>query len=166
MFVNQAFLDWGLEKDFLINISSHTANLWDGGNRPVSMTTLDTVGKGIVGMLAHLEETKNRAVYVHDTVISQLELIDIVKSIDGKEWETKQASTKEAREQAAKDLASGDQSKIMPALFGGLNSAIYAEGYGNDLTGRTDNELFGIKEMGREEVKEVVRKIVEGKNKA
>lgn len=61
---NNAFLDWGLEKNILLNWKEDKSKLFDGGNNVFSTSTLDSVGQAVVGALTHPGETKNRFVYV------------------------------------------------------------------------------------------------------
>ena len=157
LFFNQMFFDWGIGNGFIVNVKEHTATLYDGGTRPVSATRLDTIGKGIVSVLAHLEETKNRVVYIQDALVSQKDLIDIVKSVDGKEWNTTDASTTELRDEAYAELKKGKDGNIGKAMMGSLMSAIFAEGYGNDFSDRLDNDLLGIPQMSKQEVEDLVK---------
>ena len=163
---NHLFFDWCMENGFLISIKDHSATIYDGGSRPVSMTRLDTVGKAVVGVLAHLEETKDRIVYVQDTAMSQNALISMVKSIDGKEWTLKNVDTTKSREDAYVELKKGDKADIGSAMMGFLTSAIWAEGYGNDFSDHVDNDLLGIPQMTKHEVEKFVRGVVENNGKA
>ena len=52
---------------------------------------------------------------------------------------------------------------IMKAMVDFLPKAIIGEGYGGDFTGRTDNELLGVKEVKEdEEIRAIMREIVQG----
>ena len=85
---NNAFLDWGLQKNLLLNWKESKPKLFDGGKNVFSATTLDSVGQADVGVLSHPEETTNRFVYVKDIDISQNQLLEIAKKVDpGKTWE-------------------------------------------------------------------------------
>lgn len=97
------FLDWGLDTGMVINVKEGKAKLYDGGNTIVSFTTTTTTAKAIVGCLQHLEETKNRGVYVQDIATSQNHIIELSKKVQPeKEWATELADTavmeKEAHE--------------------------------------------------------------------
>jgi putative NADH-flavin reductase len=158
---NNAFFDWGLRVGFIVNLKSHTARLYDGGDRPVSMTRLDAIGKAVVGVLNNLSETANREVYVHETVLSQKEIIAIAKEIDGKEWETTEYDLIKGLNDSLEKLKGGKPEDVGPAILGTLLPAPFAEGYGNDYSLQADNELLGVKMLSREEVKEVIRGILE-----
>ncbi|KAK4555224.1 hypothetical protein LTR86_007520 [Recurvomyces mirabilis] len=155
---NGAFLDWGLEYDFLLKMKEHSITIFDQGEQPFSTTTLATVAKAVVGVFEHLKETKNRAVYVQDTVITQNVLLQMAKKASGTEdWKVERVTSEDWYQKAMAALGnspSGEEvGKIMVDL---LYPSIYTEGYGGDFSGKNDNELLGIKEMSREEVEKVV----------
>ncbi|KAK5074783.1 hypothetical protein LTS08_005648 [Lithohypha guttulata] len=90
---NNVFFDWGLEVGFILNPKKHKGTLYDGGDVPFSTTRLSTIGKAVVGIIENQEATKNRAVFIHDAVVTQKRLIQLYESIDGKECETEVKST-------------------------------------------------------------------------
>ncbi|KAK5087005.1 hypothetical protein LTR05_004176 [Lithohypha guttulata] len=90
---NNVFFDWGLEVGFILNPKKHKGTLYDGGDVPFSTTRLSTIGKAVVGIIENQEATKNRAVFIHDAVVTQKRLIQLYESIDGKECETGVKST-------------------------------------------------------------------------
>ena len=61
---NGAFLDWGIEQSFLLDLKLGKPRIFDGGDQFFASTTLESVGQAVVGVLKHPDETKNRAVYV------------------------------------------------------------------------------------------------------
>ncbi|SPO06191.1 related to 2`-hydroxyisoflavone reductase [Cephalotrichum gorgonifer] len=156
---NNAFFDWGIRVGFIINAKTHVTTLPDGGNRRFSVTRLSTIGKALVGVLANLDETKNKSVYVHDAAITKNELIAIFKKIDSQEWATTITDTAEIEADAYAELAK-ENPDIQSAMVGFIARAIYGEGYGGDFTERLWNELLGLPVLTAVEVEEVVRSIV------
>ncbi|EIN05894.1 NAD(P)-binding protein [Punctularia strigosozonata HHB-11173 SS5] len=76
------FLNCGIYTGFLLgSMKERKVEIYEGGAKKLSATTLATVGKGVVGVLRHLEETKNRTVYFHDAAISQSQIVDIAKEL-------------------------------------------------------------------------------------
>jgi nucleoside-diphosphate-sugar epimerase len=177
------FLDWGLDNGMVVNVKEGKAKLYDGGDRVVSFTTTTTVAKGIVGCLQHLEETKNRGIYVHDIATSQNHIIELAKQVQPeKEWETETEDTAAMEKQAQeaflrKDYANmigsvsviisnsdrwfqavvvllTDISQVFRMYFGG-------EEYGQPFR-ELDNELFGIKTMKDEELTGLIARITKG----
>lgn len=150
-----SFLDWGLEVGFLVSPKTHSATIYNGDNIPFSTSTLATISKAVVSIIHHLDETKNRHVYIHDAVVTQNKLIELAREIDGKDWQLTNvdlnAISKEAHlefKKANADVAKG----LMPLL----HISVLGDGYGGDFSGHLDNELLGIKEMSDEELKIVV----------
>ncbi|KAK4495174.1 hypothetical protein PRZ48_013501 [Zasmidium cellare] len=153
---NGVFLDWGLEKGFLINKHGGPTQLFDDPNNKFSATTLADVGKAVAGVLKHPAETKNRSVFVQSTSISQNELLAIAKKVKPElKIETENVSTAEVLKNSYGLLEKGEE--IMGAMFGFLKVSIFGREYGSDLSGENDNELLGIKELTPKELEEVVR---------
>ena len=144
---NGAFLDWGLEKNFLLNWMDSKPKLYDGGNNAFSATTLDTIGQAVVGVLKHPKETKNRFVYVKDVDVSQIQLLNIAKKVNpGKTYEEPISFDTAALETSAyESLAKGQVTQEVMYSF--LYRAIFGPPeYGARFT-KTDNELLGVKGM-------------------
>lgn len=158
---NNAFLDWGLEKNLLINWKDSKPKLFDGGNGVFSATTLDDVGQAVVGVLSHPEETKNRFVYVKNIDISQNQLLDIAKKLNpGKTWEEPTLiDTAETEKSSYASLAKGDFS--MPVMFAFLFRALFGPPeYGSRFT-KTDNELLGVKEKTEADVEALLKSLMQ-----
>lgn len=146
-----AFLDWGLEHAFLADPKTHSATVYDGGNRPFSTTTLATISKAVVSILAHLEETKNRHIYIQDVVTTQNQLIAIAKKIDGKDWDLTPTTSTSAEASAYAELKKANPDPIK-FLFPFLQVSVLTEGYGGDFSAHLDNKLLGIKGMDENEL--------------
>lgn len=152
---NNLFLDWGLRVGFVMNVKEHSATVYDGGDVPISMTRTSTVGRAVVAIINNLNATKNKGVYYHDGAWTQNQLIDMIKSIDGKEWSTKQVSTAEIEKASWDAYNKGDTS--VKTLVGFLIRAAFSTEHTPDFTGRTDNELLGLGEMSNAEVVELLK---------
>lgn len=160
---NNAFLDWGLEKNFLLNWKESKPRLFDGGEKRFSATTLDTVGQAVVGVLTHPAETANRFVYVKDIDVSQKQLLAIAKKVagPGKTWEEPDVlDTAELEKSSYESLAKG---QVTPAvMFNFLFRVIFGpEEYGG-LLEKTDNELLGIKEKTEADVEAILASYIHG----
>ena len=157
-----AFLDWGLEKNFLLNWSESKPKLYDGGNSIFSATTLDTIGDAVVGVLSHPEETKNRFVYVKDIDVSQKQLLEIAKKIDpSKKWEEPtNVDTAELEKSSNESLAKGQVT--LPVMFGYLFRAIFGPPEYGGHWKQTDNELLGIKGKTEADVEDIFKKLMLG----
>ncbi|KIW12908.1 hypothetical protein PV08_08095 [Exophiala spinifera] len=158
--INGAFFDWGVKFGFLgVDLKKHTATLYNGGDRRFSTTTLAGVAKAVVGIFSHPEETKNREIRVHETVITQKKIIDIAKRLDPAEWTYKAADTEELKNQSFEVLKSGKVEEIPGAMINFLASAIWGEGYGSEFV-ETENDLLGVPLLDEAEVEKVIAQYI------
>lgn len=145
------FLEMGSTSGFVMNLKEKSINLYDGGERPFSITSLPTIGKAVVGVLTHPEETKNRAVYIHDTAKTSKELAAIAKQATGPEgWKEVYVSTDECLATAWEELK---KEKPNPMVFfpNFIKACVWGEGYGSYFE-KADNELLGLKVMSDAEL--------------
>ena len=160
---NNAFLDWGLEKNFLLNWKEGKPALFDGGEKRFSATTLDSVGQAVVGVLTHPAETANRFVYVKDIDVSQKQLLAIAKKVagPGKTWaEPVVLDTAELEKSSYESLAKGQVTP--PVMFNFLFRIIFGpEEYGGRFE-KTDNELLGIKGKTEADVEAIFASLIQG----
>jgi len=153
---NNAFLDWGLKVGFTVNPKEHSATLWDGGDVSISMTTLATIGKAVVAIINNLDATKNKTLYYHDTAITLNQIVDIVKSIDGKEWTTKVEQTKDIEQKAYAELQKPDGS-VGGVMVGFIRRACFSKDHNPNFTDGLSNELLGLPVFSREGLVEVIK---------
>lgn len=158
---SNAFLDWGIERNFLLAWKDGKPTIFDGGNNVFSATSLDSVGQAVVGILSNPAETKNRFVYVKDIDISQNRLLEIAKKVDPtKTWEPIQGSTAELLRQSNESLAKG---QVTPSvMYGYLFRPIFGPPeYGGRYT-TVDNELLGITEKTDADVEAIFKRVMIG----
>ncbi|KAL1585947.1 hypothetical protein WHR41_04894 [Cladosporium halotolerans] len=149
------FLDWGIQVGVWANFKGPT-RVYDSGNDRHSTTTLADIGKAVVGVLKHPEETHNRAVYVQSAALSQNELIEIIRKVKPNTTvEAQDASTKQLLEDSYKQLEQGGK-QIGAAMFGFIVVSIFDSEYGNLWGDKNDNELLGIKTKSSKEIEELV----------
>lgn len=159
---NNAFLDWGLEKNIILNWSESQPKLFDGGDKQFSATSLDSIGQAVVGILTHTEKTKNRFVYIKDIDISQKELLEIAKKVDPKkQWGEPIVVDTAALEQSSNEaLAKGQVS--VPVMMAYLFRIIFGPPeYGGTFT-ETDNELLGVKGKTKADVEGIFKALMLG----
>ena len=160
---NNAFLDWGLEMNFLLNWKDSKPKLFDGGNGVFSATTLDSVGQAVVGVLTHPEETKNRFVYVKDIDISQKQLLAIAKKVSdpGKKWEEPTiVDTAELEKSSYESLAKGEFTP--PVMYNFIFRVIFGPPEYGGRFAETDNELLGIKGKTEADVEAILESLIRG----
>ncbi|KAE8147076.1 putative isoflavone reductase [Aspergillus avenaceus] len=148
-----AFLEFGLQTGFLVNLAG-PAELYDGGEGQVSISSLPGIGQAVVGVVRNLDKTRNETVYVSQVNASQKELLG---------WSGKRVETKVVRTEDLERLSYEEIKKPQPDLMvfavGLLRRAIFGEGYGGLFDSeKLSNELLGVRSFTEEEVREIVRK--------
>jgi hypothetical protein len=152
--INGPFFDWGLEYKFLINLKGPSTPVYDGGDVPVSSTTLVGVGRAVAGVLKHPEETKNRAVYVAEVEYTQNQLIQL--SGNGANIQRDEVKTEDLEQQAYEALKQTPPDGMAFATKLILR-ATYGGKFGAQFT-KTDNELLGIQKLSESDVADLVKK--------
>ncbi|KAL8376337.1 hypothetical protein RB595_007431 [Gaeumannomyces hyphopodioides] len=155
-----AFLDWGLQAGLIADPKNKKATLYNGGSNPVSLTRLSTVGQAVVAVLQHLEETKNKQVFVHDGLLSMREIVAAAQEATGgaKGWTVAEEDTGAIKAKSDKALSEGVFEiwvfigYILDAAWNAANKPNFAD--------RSWNKALGIKEHGAEEMKGLVKEIV------
>ncbi|KAJ6437769.1 oxidoreductase - protein [Purpureocillium lavendulum] len=155
---NGAFLDWGLEQNFLLNTSEYKPAIYDGGNTVFSATTLASVGDAVVGILKHPDETKNRRVYVDNIKTTQNRLLALAEKVaPNKPWAPEQVSIDTLTKASDEKLAKGD---FAPENFiSYIFRALFDPAYKPDFA-KTDNELLGIKPVDEDAVLDILKKVI------
>ncbi|TGO66233.1 hypothetical protein BOTNAR_0065g00190 [Botryotinia narcissicola] len=155
---NGAFLDWGLEHNFILDVTSGNPSIYDGGDGLFSTTTLETVAQAVVAVLSKLEETKNRAVYIEDLQTSQNRLLSIAKKVaPEKKWEAVPVKTADILKSSNEKLAKGEIT--MEVMVGYILVSLFGEGYPTRWE-KSDNELLGLKEKTDADLEAIVKKYV------
>ncbi|KAK3381198.1 hypothetical protein B0H63DRAFT_475082 [Podospora didyma] len=152
---NAAFLDWGLQNDFILAISEAKPIILNGGDLPFSTTTLQSVADAVVGVLTHPAETKNRAVHVHDIVLTQNRLLALAKQVaPNRDWQPVPADMDTLIAAAGEKMSRGIFDK--DSIFSFLYRATFDPACGCAFDA-TDNELLGIKGKTEEDVIELLK---------
>ncbi|OBT87716.1 hypothetical protein VE02_04084 [Pseudogymnoascus sp. 03VT05] len=156
---NGPFLDWCLTKGFFVDFKGTTTPFYDGGDRPFSTTTLATVGRAVVGVLQHPEETRNRVVFIHDLVTTQREILGMAEKLaPGRKWTPVDVSTADMEAVAQGNYEKGVVD--LGASMGFLIRAVFGEGYGGEF-GEVDNQVLGIPLKTGEELEWLVGAVLD-----
>ncbi|KAF5656139.1 hypothetical protein FHETE_11086 [Fusarium heterosporum] len=146
-----AFLDLLLDFPFILDLKTSSIEIFDNGEHPFSCTSLHSIGKAVAGALSIPEETKNRNLFIHDTVLTQARVLAIAKkhSPPAVQWtETNvdaQQELREALESLSKDLTNFNLifRLLRATLLSGKYRAAYPE---------VNNELVGVPLLTDEEL--------------
>ena len=116
--LNGPFFDWGLRLGILgFDLKEKKALIYDGGNNYTDMTILPTVGKAVVGVLRHPEETVNRYVHVNSYYTTQNQILAALEKATGTKWAVEHTTCKEQGAKGKELLAKHDFSGVGPAIF-------------------------------------------------
>ncbi|KFX89504.1 hypothetical protein V490_06979 [Pseudogymnoascus sp. VKM F-3557] len=149
------FLDWGFTNGVLADLGKKSVKLVDGGDRPISGTTREHIGTAVLGVLTHLEETKNRTVYVKNYDATQNEAVEIGKKLVGEEgWVVTNVKSADLEADAWADLKA--QKFDGPVWLNFIYRAIFGDGYGGQFEGK-DNALLGVPTFGREDFEKTLK---------
>jgi uncharacterized protein YbjT (DUF2867 family) len=156
---NNAFLDWGLQHDFILRVSDRKPVIYNGGDIPFSATTLATIADAVVGILNRPDETKNRSVRVKDVDVTQNQLLALAKKAAGPDatWDVEQIDLRAVI--AKNDPAAAEVSTDFKVLLPYILTALFDPSFG-PLFKETDNELLGLKGKTDEELFEIVKQYV------
>ncbi|OQE22104.1 hypothetical protein PENFLA_c013G06043 [Penicillium flavigenum] len=156
---NGGLLDWGFETGFTgILLRERVITLYDEGSNEIAYTTREWLGKAVVRVLTHPEETANRPVYIANTYASQKKFLALSQEVVGHEgWLVKHQSTDEMFAESMAKLESGDigMESLLDFIHVADNNPKYETRWEKD-----DNELLGIPRFSDEDVKAVMMRLV------
>ncbi|KAK2004535.1 isoflavone reductase [Colletotrichum falcatum] len=150
-----AFLDWCLRTGFMgVDVKNKKLSLFNDGENVVPYTMLDDVGKAVVGTLLHADETANRIVYVHSAMKSQKQLGALAQEAVGGSWENDTVDVDAMYAKCIESIEKGIMTPevMYPQIMYACTKKEFAQPWG-----RSDNALFGIKELSDDELKAVCK---------
>jgi hypothetical protein len=111
-----AFLDWGLDNDFLgFDVTNHTVTLFDEGRNLFSGTTVPHITKAVVAAIRHPELTLNKRIFIADVSFAQQQALALFEKYTDAKWTVNHVSSKEEIKNAEESLKKGDlQNGIRP----------------------------------------------------
>jgi hypothetical protein len=122
----------GLQVGFLgFNLQDKIATIWDGGNTPVTVSNLSTIGLALVKTLSSssaLQATANQYVYVGSHTVSQNEILDGFQKLTGNAWSV-------AQEKNTKEVVPVELEKVKKGDYSGITNLILAAAYGDAAYG-------------------------------
>lgn len=119
--------------------------LFDKGVRPLDATTMNQVGLAVAATLQHLEETKNKRIYVNSFSVSQSQIVDAFEKLSGKKFERTEGSTEELIAAGKAHIKEGNWDLGYPES---VTAALYLDtGFGY-ASGRASewNKILGLSE--------------------
>ncbi|KAJ5595470.1 uncharacterized protein N7459_001678 [Penicillium hispanicum] len=147
------FFDWSFDIHLFINLAGKPTRLYDGGEGPMSLSTLDDVGRSVVGVLVKLGETKNKMLSFHSCVMTQNQVLRYAaEAAPGVEFPVEQIDSAEAIKVAWQKYNAGCNFREVMTEFAARGSFANGGGYFRE----TDNALLGITQWSDERLKEEI----------
>ena len=134
------------------------AKIWDAGTAKFSATTLSTVGRAVVSILAAAQEqTRNKLIEIESFSTSQNEIVAALEKVTGEEWKIEKTSMDEQLGLASANLEKGD---FLEAFYVWIRAWIFSGKEGARLMKAEEgHDLLGV---GGESMEEVLAKVVKG----
>jgi len=153
--VTGMFLDWGLRTGFLdVNVEQRTAELWDDGDVPFTVSNLTIVARTVVKLLTDAvayEASRNAYIYTGSVTTTQKELLAATEKATNAKFEVTSIESQKLIAESTTQLAGGDYTAVIPLV----KAVAFARFQGEALTDLRKyglfNEKFGIKDDSTEE---------------
>lgn len=140
------------------DVTEKSAIIYDDGTEKFTGTTLEGIGKAVVGVLLHPNETANRFVKVMSITTCQNELLEAFQALTGRQWNIRRSSTKSLMESGRSKLKSGDRGWILDLVIAQLFDVGQARCLVAPSWEDSDSELLGVR---YETAQEIVAKVIE-----
>ncbi|KAJ5970637.1 uncharacterized protein N7479_000555 [Penicillium vulpinum] len=116
--------DWGLANGFLgFDITSHTATIWDGGDKSFTLTNQKALGEAVASVLVHSHEGRNQFLFIASVETTQKDILAVLEEESGVKWTVNETTTDIQVNEGVKKLAAGD--------FNGAFPLVRATAFGN-----------------------------------
>jgi len=126
------------------DIAKREAVIYDQGTEQFTGTTLEGIGQAVVGVLTHLDETRNRFVQVMSIKTCQNELLEAFESVTGEKWEVRRDTSKRILESGRKKHRAGKGGWTLDLAV----TQLFDEGQARGLVARSreesDSDMLGI----------------------
>lgn len=142
-----SFFEWALDRGFTgFDFEKKTVDLLDGGKQYFTTSSVKTIAKAVLASFKNEELTRNRAVFVQDVYINQLELKDAAEKAFGETFTVKHLATGPRLSLGISELKRGDMTgygKVIPSVVMGDHPR-YGDLGGFNAKARADMNALGL----------------------
>ncbi|KAL3459692.1 hypothetical protein BJX64DRAFT_279062 [Aspergillus heterothallicus] len=150
--------DWGLANGFHgFDIASHTATIWDTGDRKWTMTNEKHLGDAVIAVLRKPEDTANQYLYVASVETSQGEVLAAFERATSASWTVVNTTSEVQISEGLRKLSQGDFDGALMLVRATVVSSLPGLGANYAKDRKLANELLGLK---RDSVQETVDRLV------
>lgn len=134
--------------------------IWNDGNNRFSASTLPFVGRAVVAVLTHPNETANKNVYVRSFTTSGNALLGVLAQVTGKHWTVNYTTGVKERQEGRDRMKNGDQEGVWRIV----RSFLHEPNYGSDFDAHEHvwNRVLGLPD--EEDLNSAVREVLQGRN--
>ncbi|CAG9961941.1 unnamed protein product [Clonostachys byssicola] len=146
------FLDLVFATPLFVNFHTRSVEFYGDGKLRLSSTSIAGVGKAVAGVLLNADKTRNRVLHIQETVVSQVKVLDLAKTVapEGAEWKEISVDPVETLE-AARANAAKDTGNII-ALYALIKAIMLSGKYETEYR-QVDNDLIGLAQLTDEDLK-------------
>lgn len=157
--VTGSLFDWGLKIPGFggWDLDARTVTIYDGGDVPYEVTTLDQVGRAIAKSLKRPGHTRNQFVYVNSFTVTQNEVLKALEKVTGDKFNVSQGTVEDLWQGGATQLEEGQPLGVLAMIAG----TIYGKGRlaNYSKTKGLWNEKIGL---APERLDEVIESLIAG----
>lgn len=138
------------------NFETRTAALPDDGQHPFSVTSKETLGQAVIGLLSRYPRTRNRSFYICDGETSLRKVVRAIEDVSKapQPWDVSSFSIEDNKRNADENLRNGQYSL---QDFVGVLSVPFTGGL--TVWKRPDNEILGLPKPTSEAAEKFVRHV-------
>lgn len=136
---------WAIPHGFMgLDLAGKRFEMLDGGEGRVSCTTEGNTAVAVVRALTtHVEETRNRNVFLQDFSVSQRELLEEVERQTGEKFEVTELDSRKLAEEKKKEFEGGDVYAQYPLINIGFMTGRYGGWF--EKEGEVMSGVLGLK---------------------
>ncbi|KAL6918859.1 hypothetical protein ACHAPO_010547 [Fusarium lateritium] len=150
IFATGPFLEYVFGSPLFIDLEHRAVQLHGKGDVRISATSIAGIGQAIAGGLSKAEATKNRVVHVHETVISQVILLDLAKKAFPEiQWNVTTVDALEGQKEATAKFV--ENPADMVAAFMLIKAAMVSGKYDTEYL-KNDNDLVDLSVLSDEDL--------------
>jgi len=152
--VTGMFLDWGLRVGFLdIDVEKRTAELWDEGEVPFTVSNLPHVARTTVKLLtdtAAYEASRNDYIFTASSTTTQKEILTAVEKATNAKFEVRTVDSQKVIDESKAKFAAGDYTAVLPLVKAVAFAKFEGEALGDLRKHGLFSDKFDIKDDSTE----------------
>lgn len=138
------------------DVEQRSAVIYDEGTEEFTGTTLEGIGRAVVGIFRHPEETANRFVRVRSIQTSQNQLLEAFQEITHSSWTVTRSTTQKLKESGKRKHQGGQGGWVLDLLV----YQLFEPGKARCVVSSRSDSDMDLLEVREETAVEVVSKVL------